>query len=275
MYEGGGMRAYVFPLQPLDAKSWDALIDVDFPIPLARRKDATLRREFGVTLKRGSEIVHAFSRSITLQSTKDGDGTIERRITFLEPATLKPGRYEVTAVLSDPQGDKPFTSKVELRVPEIPKQGEFLTDSIVVRRGGDDVVVYGRMNGASVPSDRVGSRASFRPLLVSEVDRGQPLAALTHACIVNPRRGDGPWVAARTLLTEDGSAAGGVPDIEFARDGRDKFQCRRLFDEVHVGALRLGRYTFQATLARAGAGLAAAETRQVPIALVATAAAQP
>lgn len=275
MYDGGGMRAHVFPLQPNDATHWDALVAVDFPVPLARRRDATSRREFGVVLQRGSEIAHTFHRSITLQSTGEGEGTIERRITFLEPATIRPGRYVVTAVLSDPSSDRPFTSKVEISVPEIPKRDAFLTGPILGRRSGDDVVVYGRKDGGGAPADHVGHRTSFRPLLVSEVNRDQPLAALTHACVVAPRRGGGPWVAARTLLTEGGSVGGAVPDIEFARDGKDIVQCRRLFDELPVNALRLGRYTFQATLARAGAGLAAAETRRVPIALVATSAAQP
>ena len=273
MYEGGGMRAHVFPLQPKDATTWHALVAVDFPVPIARRKDATSRREFGVVLQRGSDIAHTFHRSITLQSTGEGEGTIERRITFLEPATIRPGHYVVTAVLSDPQSDKPFTSKVEISVPEIPKRDAFLTGPILGRRSGDDVVVYGRRDEGGVPADHVGNRTSFRPLLVSEVSRDQPLAALTHACVVKPRRGGGPWVAARTLLTEGGSVGGAVPDIEFARDGKDTVQCRRLFDELPVGALRLGRYTFQATLARAG--LAAAETRQVPIALVGIAAAHP
>lgn len=273
MYEGGGMRAHIFPLQPEDAAHWDALVAVDFPIPLAHLKDATSRRDFGVILQRGSDVAHTFHRSITLQSTGSGEGTTERRITFLEPATIRPGHYVVTAVLSDPLTDLPFTSKVELLVPEIPKRNAFLTGPILGRRSGDDLVVYGKKDGAGAPDDRVGNPASFRPLLVDEANRKQPLAALTNACIVKPRRGDGPWVAARTLLTEDGSVAGAVPDIEFARDGKDVVQCRRLFDELPVSTLRLGRYTFQATLARAGD--VAAETRRTPIALIAAPAAQP
>jgi len=30
-FEGGGMRAEVFPLQPRDGKTWDAIVAIDFP----------------------------------------------------------------------------------------------------------------------------------------------------------------------------------------------------------------------------------------------------
>jgi hypothetical protein len=265
MYDGGGMRAHVFPLQPHDAGEWDALVAVDFPVSMARVKDAVSTREFGVILQRGDEIAHTFHRSITLQSTATHNGTIERRVTFLEPATIRPGHYVVTAVLSDPLNDKPFTAKVTLTVPEIPKKGAFLTGPILGRLSGDDVVVYGNKNAEGAPADRVGDRTSFRPLLVNEVNRDQPLSALTHACVVKPRKKDGPWVAGRTLLTDDGAVAGAVADIEFARDGHGPVECRRILDELPVRRLLPGRYTFQATVARVGAELTEGGSRQAPI----------
>jgi hypothetical protein len=275
MFEGGGMRAHVFTLQPKDAAHWDALVAVDFPVPMFHLKDATARRELGVVLQRGSEIAHTFERSITLQSTGSGVGTIERRITFLEPATVRPGQYVVTAVLSDALSDKTFTAAATLTVPEIPKREAFLSGPILGRLRGDDVIVYGNEDDTGAPADRVGNRASFRPLLVDEVDRDRPLTALTYACVVKPRRGAGPWVAARALLAESGSVAYTAPDITFDRDGNDVVQCRRLVDELPVSTLGLGRYTFRATLAGAAAGLAACETREAPIALVATPESEP
>jgi VWFA-related protein len=275
MFEGGGMRAHVFPLQPQNASTWDALVDIDFPVPPPGKPSDSSARDFGVVLQRGTEVVHTFHRSITLQSAHVDDGTGERRITFLESTTMPPGRYDVTAVLSDPATDKPFSYRAELTVPQIPKGKAFLTGPILGRRSGDDVVVYGRTNEAGAAVDRVGNRASFRPLLVNEANREQPLAALTHACIVKPHRRDGPWVAKRALFAEDGSIAGELPEVTFARTGKDTVQCRRLFDELPVGTMRLGRYTFRATLSGAGDGLSPIETDEIPFALIATPPASP
>jgi VWFA-related protein len=275
MFEGGGLRAYVFPLQPQDASTWDALVDLDFPVPLAGKSLDRSVRDFGVVLQRGADVVHTFHRSITLQSARPGEGKSDRRITFLEPAAMPPGHYVVTAVLSDPATDKPFSYRTELSVPEIPKGKTFLTGPILGRRSGDDVVVYGRTSDRGAAADRVGNPASFRPLLVNEANREQPLAALTHACVLKAHRKDGPWVAARTLLAEDGSIAGTLPEIPIAWDGKGASSCRRIFDELPVATLRLGRYTFRATLSGVGAGLSPMETSEIPFALIATPAAQP
>jgi VWFA-related protein len=269
MFEGGGMRAQVFPLQPKDPSTWDALVDIDFPVPKAAKPDDPSARDFGVVLQRGTEAVHTFHRSITLSSARTDAGTGEHRITFLESATVPPGRYVVTAVLTDPAADKPFSYRAELTVPEIPRRKVFLTGPILGRRSGDDVVVYGKTNDAGASVDHVGDRTSFRPLIVGEANREQPLAALTHACVVKPRQKDGPWVAQRALYAEDGSVAGELPDVTFVREGKGAVQCRRLFDELPVGGMKLGRYTFRATLSEVGAELSQIESSQIPFALIA------
>jgi VWFA-related protein len=275
MFEGGGMRAHVFPLQPKDRSTWDALVDIDFPVPHADESVSRPALEFGVVLQRGTEVVHTFHRSITLESSRSGDGTDERRITFLESATIPPGRYVVTVVLSNPATDKPFSFRAELAVPEIPKGKAFLTGPILGRRSGGDLVVHARTNDAGASADRAGNRADFRPLLVGEANREQPLAALTHVCVFKPRKNDGPWVAARTLLAEDGSVAGALPDVTFARDGKGVVQCRRLLDELPVGSMRLGRYTFRATLSGVGAALSPVESSEIPFTLIEMPEAQP
>lgn len=242
----------------------------DYQVILASTTDVRDQEIVVVALTGGLRVEQPF--------TRDRDAVAATLHRMEHDITLWNGTFGhliVTAVLSDPLSDNPFTARVALSVPEIPKRDAFLAGPIFGRRSGDDVVVYGRKDDAGAPADRVGDRTSFRPRLVSEVNRDQPLAALTHACVVRPRRRDGPWIAARTLLTEGGSVVGAVPEIAFDRDGKDVVQCRRFFDELPVSTLRVGRYTFQATLAHAGAGIATAETRQVPVALIGTAAARP
>ncbi|HJQ99646.1 MAG TPA: hypothetical protein VJ826_15135 [Candidatus Polarisedimenticolaceae bacterium] len=259
MFEGGGMRAHVFPVEPKDGKSWEAIIAIDFPLGAEVAAEGAAQREFGVVLQRGSEVAHTFHRSLTLS----GEGASrDRRITFLEPATLQPGRYVIHAVLAKPSDDKPFAAQVEVVVPEIPKKRPFLVGPLLGRRSGDDVVVFGGT------TDRVGAKTAFRPLLVGEVDRKLPLAALTQACVVKPKRGEGPWIAERALLSETGDPLAAMPGIQLEQERKTDVVCREVFDELPLETLPIGRYTFQATLAGVDASLLDDGTRKVPIALV-------
>ena len=262
MFEGGGMRAHIFPTEPADKGRWNALIAVEFPIPAAEA-DADLTREFGVVLTRDlqstKEVAHTFHRTLTLTGT----GTSrERRVSFLEPAVLKPGRYVVHAVLANPGSEKPFAANAEVVVPEIPRWQPFLVGPILGRRSGDDVVVFG---GAS---DRVGSETDFRPVLVAETERSVPLAALTQACIISPSLWDGPWVVERSLLSDSSEVVTAMPGIQLAREGKSRVICRKVFDELPLETLPLGRYTFQATLRTVDGKLVEDGTKRAPIALI-------
>jgi hypothetical protein len=258
MFEGGGMRAHVFPVEPRDSELWEALIAVDFPVPV----DGGAKREFGVVLQRGADVEHTFHRSITLSPDAKSGGSPERRVTFLEPALIRPGRYVVHAVLADPSSEKPFAAETEVVVPKIPKKQPFLVGPILGRRSGQDVVVFGGTK------DRVGASTAFRPLLVAETERTLPLGALTQACVVKPPKSDGPWISERSLVSDAGETIESMPGIQLAREGKNPVVCRKVFDELPIDTLPLGRYTFQATLARADAMLVEDGTKRVPIALI-------
>ena len=272
-FEGGGLRAHLFPLQPKDAKTWNAVLAVDFPVAV-KGADEAATREFGAVLLRGTEPVHAFQRSISLRGRADArDAATDAqtpRVTFVEPVTLRPGSYSLTAVLSDPNGETPFGTAVSLTLPEIPKREAILSGPILGRRRGDDVIVYGSGDKRGPAGDRVGARDAFRPLLVDEVDRSEPLAALTSICVVRPKRKDGPWTLHRELATSTGETAGALADLKFNPAGKSEVQCERLLDEVPVGKMKPGGYTFQAVLAAAGPELVAPDERKVPFLLKAS-----
>lgn len=250
-FEGGGLRAHLFPLQPQDAKRWSAILAVDFPAVLPRSpSDSTW--EFGVVLRRGSDVVHSFNRSIAVRRPDDDFSGGGPRVTFVEPVTLPPGKYSLTAVLAAPEGATPFGRVVDLTVPPLPKREAILTGPILGRRRGNDVVVYGGGDAKGAAGDRLGARASFRPLLIDEVDRSEPLAALTHVCMLRPKAKDGPWSISRRLATADGTPAGSLADVTFNSNARTLVQCERLLDELPVPQLKPGRYTFRAVLATEG-----------------------
>lgn len=165
MFEGGGMRAAVFPLEPRDRRTWDALVAIDFPLPPSLQSTSETRREFG-------------------------------------------------AVLSS----------------------------------GTDVVIHGRKDRSGAPADRFSGSASFRPLIVTEIDRSQPLFAFTQACVSKKDAKRGPWRVARGLETAGGDAAGVLDDAVFPGEDVRAMSCERYLDQVPVSRLRLGSYTFSAAL---------------------------
>ena len=249
-FEGGGLRAHLFPVQPTEAKTWNAVLAVDFPVVFAEAS-ASSTREFGVVLRRGPDVVHTFHRSIALERPRDGQNSTPR-VTFVEPVTLAAGRFALTAVLIDPSGERPFGAAIELTVPPVPSREAILAGPILGRRRGNDVVVYGGRAAQGAAGDRVGDRDDFRPLIIGEVDRAEPLAALTHACVVRPKAKDGPWSVARRLETGAGAAAGSLADVLLRAPARSPVHCERLLDEVPVPQLKPGKYTFRAVIAGVG-----------------------
>jgi hypothetical protein len=129
--------------------------------------------------------------------------------------------------------------------------------------------VYGGGEAKGATGDRVGERSAFRPLLDNEVDRAEPLAALTHVCILAPKKKDGPWSISRRLVTESGQAAGSLADVSFTASKGTKVQCERMLDELPVSQLKPGRYTFRAVLKTSGE-LAPPVEASVPFTVVPT-----
>jgi VWFA-related protein len=271
-FEGGGLRAHLFPVQLKDSKTWSAILAVDFPVAFGDGADSS-SREFGVALLRGTDVVHKFNRTITLHRPAGDAPGAPPRVTFVEPVDLPPGTYALTAVLSEPEGDKPYGTAMDLTLPAIPKHEAVLVGPILGRRRGDDVVVYGSGASGDATADRVGNRDAFRPLLIEDVDRGEPLAALTHACVVGGKPKDGPWSVARRLETAAGEPAGSLADITFAAEKREKksqVQCERLFDELPIQRLKPGGYTFRAVLTTVGQQIAPKTDAAVPFAVQAS-----
>ena len=268
MFGNGGMRAYVFPVVPKDASQWEALVAVEFPVDVTGAERSVTKREFGVVLQRGTDVEHTFHRTITLTAAHDPEGTATHRITFLEPALLRPGRYTLRAVLTDPASETPSAQQTEVDVPEIPRGGPFLVGPTLGRGGDDEVVVFGGAGADGAPADRVGGAADFRPLLVAEAGRGTPLAAITQACIVKPRKSSGPWVIERVLLRNGGEPAASTAEASFDKEPKRSVSCRRIVDQLDVRDLPPGGYVFQATLAGSDGIPVEDGTKRIPIALM-------
>ena len=249
------MRAQVFPIEPRGRKTWDALIAIDFPIPPSKPGAGPHEREFGAVLQKGPNVVKEFARAVRIELPAG-------RLEFLEPATLSPGAHTLTAVLSGLEGGDPFTVHMELTIPEIPTRRPFLVGPMLGRHGGADVVIMGGEDRRGAPVDRVGSKESFRPHLVTEFDRTQPLAAFTLACVGKRGAKQGPWRVRRRLDTASGKETVTSEEAIFAGIDKQPMSCEQYFDEVAVSGLAPGPYAFTAVIGKGdGKSVPAIETR--------------
>ncbi len=241
-FQTGLVQAYAFPVRPDSRKRWDTLLSVSFPIPLDLLAQGEQTRDFGAVVTDGQTVLHRFTRRLTVRPENlDVDGL--PRITFLEPVTLKPGQYTLTAVMNDPDGIDPHAATLRIDVPEIPRRELFLVGPILARTAGPNLVVLGRETGG----DEVGSSHSFEPLLVQMIDEPQDLLALTQACMVG-KRGRPAGEVARSLRRTDGELVGSLPDLALDLEGETKVRCQNLLDVVPATALADGDYVFEARL---------------------------
>jgi hypothetical protein len=249
MFQTGVVRAHLFPLRPSSKRAWDGLLAVRFPVPLGGGSSTEIRREFGAVLTKGPAVVHRFSRLVTLQPEETAE-TSEPTVTFLEPVTLTPGTYTLTAVLTEPGRGDPHASKTTLVVPEVPRKELFLVDPLLGRVAGGSLVIEGQRVG----EDRIRSETTFEPLLIRDLDDPGELVALTQACWVGSKRGPrskslrGAAVH-RQLRTLDGRPAGSIDPVPLALDEGTRIRCQNLLDTIPASGLKDGEYAFEATLA--------------------------
>ena len=247
MFSDGGMRAAVFELQPQSRSIWDAVVAIDFPVPDSAVGVSGGSHEFGVVLANEKILAKQFSRTVTLGPASTENPGHGRRLTFLEVAPLPPGKYGLTAVLSPLAGGDPFTAHSELLVSEIPKRSPFLAGPMIGRPAGPDFVVLGGENAAGAPADLVGGSKSFRPLLVTESDRGTPLFAMTRVCVWKKDAKKGPWRVTRAVKNEAGGTEATFDDL-FEGGADDAVTCERYLDSIPVDRLPAGSHTFTATV---------------------------
>ena len=270
MFEGGIVRAKVLPVRPLTDESWQALLAIEFPVSLDPRATGPTEREFGAVLQKGTDVVHRFTRKISLKARGSGGPAI-RPVSFLEPVTVGPGDHTLTVVMSEPGGKALNTARVRAQIPKVPQGDLFLVGPHLGTRGAGGVVVKG--SGREAPDaepqtdadsafldplaagepgpaagDRVGSKTSFQPLLISESDKRAPLVARSEACVVRPRGKIPESTFVRTLSGESGIALGSLAPESLRFGGDEEVQCRSFLDVIPVATLPPGDYSFEAAL---------------------------
>jgi len=226
---------------------------VSFSVPLAGSKGRTVEREFGGVLSNRAGAVHRFSRTIRLEP-KSENVTSEPLVTFLEPVTLRPGKYSLTTVLSDTAAVEPHAAKVECDVPAIPTRDSFLVGPILARRAGKDVVVRSgtsqeQRQQASRP-DTVGDWNSFDPLLDLYVYEPTDLVAMTLACVADDEPANRSNAVLRRFRSIDGRVIGTLDPVRVEPEGGSGIRCQTVVDVLPARSIdQGGEYLFEASFA--------------------------
>ncbi len=245
-FDSGVVGARILPLRPQDADHWDALLVVSFPVPLGELDGKLAIRDFGAVLTRQRTIAHRFDRRVTL--TPESAATRSSpTVTFVDRVALRPGRYELTVVMTDPDSIDPHAHRLQVELPQVPKKKIFLTQPILGRPAGADLVITG---DSRPDGDHVGSENSFRPLVDTELDAPTDLVALTSACLVGSGSvPDGEIL--RTVRNDSGQAAGELAPVPLeiaAVERRAKIRCQKIVDVLPGAALTDGEWAYEATI---------------------------
>lgn len=245
----GPVHAKLYPLRPLSGSKWDGMLAVGFELSVDEAQDGDLERDFGGVLYHGSKVTHRFDRRITL---KKSSANLERRVVYLEPISVKPGQHSLQVVVSDPATGEDQQVKVEIEVPEVPRDRLFVVGPILGRRAGSNLVLKGE---ESSDRDTVGRESSFEPLLTNLVGAYEDVIAMTQIC----RLGTGklsaraahhatPFVH-RELLGTDRAVVGRLPEVDLVLGDAGRVRCQNLLDLIPTSTLKAGEYTFRVFVA--------------------------
>jgi hypothetical protein len=187
--------------------------------------------------KTNGTVLRSIRRTVPIPATDLADPT-PPVITLFEEFRIRPGKYLVSVVLSDPDADTPLAATRSAVVSPIPLGKPFMIGPMLGTRPGAEPA-----DPAAVPREPY----EFEPLLEQQAERGESLDSLTVVCVVKP---DGP-VELRALAREVTSWEGD-PRQRFAPvtatlagDGNG-LECHYQYDRLETARLDPGRYELNA-----------------------------
>jgi hypothetical protein len=255
MFTSNVVRAHVFPIRPEGKKSWTCLLAAEFPVVIAPSQEPSAIREFGITLSSGAKVYRSLSRKISLRALAAMTPQ-ERKLSFLDEVELPPGQYTVTLVVTDPSLEKPMAAHVQAEVPPVPREKGFLVGPYLGTRAERDVVVQSAgyrarrrlESGREASLDRVGTPASFQPLLVQRMEERKDTIALTQVCSWKPRDGTRASVLRSLMQSTSDEVAGSLPDVVVTLEGGEPVSCQSLLDVIPTASMKNGQYVFKASV---------------------------
>lgn len=246
MFESSAMSADLFVFAPHSSSRWRALLAVEVrPDPdesIDEGEEWVLK---GLVRKPNGTVVHSFKKKVPMPRTDPVTGETPA-VTVFHELRIRPGRYTVGAVLSDPGAEAPMAATRPVVLAAIPRGEPFLVGPILGHR------VESR-DGASTPQRR-DDEPEFEPLLVREARRGAPLDSLTAVCVVGSDGDVDVREIGRYVTTREGVGAHQFDPVSIVLSDEGAVRCHELVDRVETAGLEPGRYELTAVAETSGHG---------------------
>ncbi|MGH9870219.1 MAG: hypothetical protein ACREAA_18910 [Candidatus Polarisedimenticolia bacterium] len=255
MFENGFVRVHIFPIKPTGKRTWDCRVALEFPLPV--KDGETVERQFAVFVRKDSRKVTSFDRRIQVKAG-EGNGGL-RRVSFSQPVELLAGTYTVTAIVGDPERERPYASSAQVVVPPVPDGDVFLVPPVLGRQAMHDVVVQAMADDARkktsdelAKDDRVGDAGTFMPLLVQSVTPADRVMVMTQVCAKGRGAADPGRSISRAIDAESGTAAFRWDDAPLEIEAGEGLTCEPLLEVLPIAYLSPGDYVFRASLGKEG-----------------------
>jgi len=236
-FESSGVAADLFVMSPHSSERWKALLAVEVRLPpdtvLPEDEEWELR---ALIRKTNGTVVRSLRRRVTLPAP-ELPGAPPPVVTMFEEIRVRPGKYLVSAVLSNPDAESPLAATRSAVVSSIPLGKPFMIGPML----GNRPVTDGATQAAR-------SLHAFEPLLDQEASRGATLDSLTVVCVVDPDHPVELSALGREVVSWEGDARQHFdPVTTTLAGGRTALECHHQFDRVETARLNPGRYELNAT----------------------------
>jgi len=239
VFESSELNTDLFVLAPHSAERWSGVLAVEVRLGPDTFIFEDEEWELRLLVRRpNGTILRSFTRKIPMPAS-DPAGGPKPVVTLFEELRVRPGEYLVTAVLSDPDGDRPLATTRPAIVSKIPRGKPFMIGPILGNRSetADETGARGARRG----------RPGFAPLLVQETEKGDPLESLTVVCIVESELPVELSALAREVTAWDGGDSLRFDPVSARFAGQGTLECHHQYDRVATDGLEPGRYELNAT----------------------------
>ncbi|HXV77802.1 MAG TPA: VWA domain-containing protein, partial [Candidatus Polarisedimenticolaceae bacterium] len=209
-YENPLVRADVYPVFPASRSTWDTLLMLTFPMPVA---PGGADIEVAATLMRGATRVDKAKRELHIDPPPGGGDV--RPVTVFADTKLKDGDHRLTVVLTEPGTDRLVTAEARFQVPPVFEDLLILRGPLFARTIPGGLFVRGDADKtADTKLDEIlGEDKSFEPLLVNQIATSDELLYYWNACVLGKLELNGQAVVKRTLMDDAGEIVHRLPEL--------------------------------------------------------------
>ena len=224
-FESKEVLTDLFLLAPRSKSRWRAVATVEFrPAPETWLEPGEPWELRGFLRKPNGTNVEPF-RSSLVPATSDPANGAAPALAFHRELQVKPGRYVLSAVLSDPAGETPLAASRPLEVAKIPEGQPFLVGPVLGHAASE-----------------TPQAPAFVPLVSARVAVGEPIDVYSAICLVESRAPVEVQALAHELVTANGEVRLAFEPASVTLGGKGAAPCHEVVDHLATGDLAPGEY---------------------------------